>query len=49
MPVAAFTSITAVIAAISAATALETFKTPMAELGRQKNRGLPASARKQSI
>jgi hypothetical protein len=49
MPVAAFTSITAVIAAISAATALETFKTPMAELGRQKNRGLRASARKQSI
>ncbi len=49
MPVAAFTSITAVIAAISAATAFETFKTPMAELGKQKNRGLPASARKQSI
>ncbi|HEX8044291.1 MFS transporter [Rhizobium sp.] len=49
MPVAAFTSITAVIAAISAATTSETFKTPMAQLGRQKNQGLPAPAGKQSI
>ena len=49
MPVAAFTSITAVIAAISAATASETFKTPMAQLGRQKNQGLPAPAGKQSV
>ncbi|MQB41147.1 MFS transporter [Rhizobium sp. ICMP 5592] len=49
MPVAAFTSITAVIAAISAATASETFKTPMVQLGRQKNQGLPAPAGKQSV
>lgn len=49
MPVAIFTSITAVIAAISAATALETYKTPMAQLGKQKGQGVPASVRKQSI
>ncbi|KEA03287.1 MFS transporter [Rhizobium rhizogenes] len=49
MPVAAFTSITAVIAAISAATASETFKIPMVQLGRQKNQVLQAPAGKQSI
>ncbi|MFT4183337.1 MAG: MFS transporter [Rhizobium sp.] len=49
MPVAIFTSITAVIAAISAATALETYKTPMAQLGKQRGQGVPASAGKQSI
>lgn len=35
MPVAAFTSITAVIAAVSAATARETFQTPIDRLGRR--------------
>ncbi|EJK86815.1 MFS transporter [Rhizobium rhizogenes] len=49
MPVAAFTSITAVIAAISAATASETFKIPMAQLGRQKNQVLQVPAGKRSI
>ncbi|MBB3612580.1 MFS transporter [Rhizobium sp. BK602] len=49
MPVAIFTSITAVIAAISAATALETYKTPMTQLGKQKSQGVPASVGKQSI
>jgi MFS family permease len=35
MPVAAFTSVTAVVAAISAATARETYRTPMERLGRK--------------
>jgi MFS family permease len=35
MPVAAFTSVTAIIAAISAATARETYRTPMERLGRK--------------
>lgn len=34
VPVAAFTSVTAIVAALSAATARETYKTPMHELGR---------------
>ncbi|WP_158745536.1 MFS transporter [Acidisphaera sp. L21] len=35
MPVAAFTSVTAIVAAISVATARETFQTPMQALGRK--------------
>ncbi|MDX8482073.1 MFS transporter [Mesorhizobium sp. VK24D] len=35
IPVAAFTSVTAIVAALSAATARETYKTPMSELGRK--------------
>ncbi|QEL23469.1 MHS family MFS transporter [Bosea sp. F3-2] len=35
VPVAVFTSVTAIVAALSAATARETFKTPMSELGRK--------------
>jgi MFS family permease len=38
MPVAAFTSVTAVVAAISAATARETYRTPMERLGRKAAR-----------
>ena len=41
VPVAAFTSVTAIIAAVSAATALETYRTPMQDLGRKQ---LPAAA-----
>jgi hypothetical protein len=41
MPVAAFTSATAIVAAISAFSARETCATPMAQLGRA---GEPASA-----
>jgi MFS family permease len=36
MPVAVFTSATALVAALSAATARETYRTPMAELGRRQ-------------
>ncbi len=35
VPVAAFTSVTAIVAAISAATAFETYRTPMLELGKK--------------
>ncbi len=35
IPVAAFTSITAIIAAIAAATAVETYRTPMQDLGKR--------------
>ncbi len=35
VPVAAFTSITAIIAAIAAATAVETYRTPMQDLGKR--------------
>jgi MFS family permease len=35
IPVAAFTSVTAIVAAISAATALETYRTPMQDLGKK--------------
>jgi hypothetical protein len=35
MPVAAFTTVTAIIAAISAATARETYRTPLQDLGRR--------------
>ncbi|HMF69258.1 MAG TPA: MFS transporter [Phyllobacterium sp.] len=35
VPVAAFTSVTAIVAAISAATAFETYRTPMQELGKK--------------
>jgi ABC-type multidrug transport system permease subunit len=42
MPVAAFVSATAVIAAVSAATARETYRTPMNDLGRRKEVLAPA-------
>ena len=35
VPVAAFTSVTAIVAAISAATAFENYRTPMQELGKK--------------
>lgn len=38
IPVAAFTSITALIAAVSAATATETYRTPIDQLGRDERR-----------
>ena len=45
VPVAAFTAATAVIAAISIMTARETYRTPMAELGRKNSLNSPARSR----
>lgn len=44
VPVAAFTSVTAVVAAIAAATAVETYRTPMQDLGKRPVRISVAAA-----